>query len=48
MNLPVQVVTRKVSETYSGKQKRYWTTRIWSPYFERDYIRGVATDMVPP
>jgi hypothetical protein len=48
MNLPVQVVNHKVSETYSGKQKRYWTTRIWSPYFERDYIRGLATDMVPP
>ena len=48
MNLPVQVVTRKISETYHGKQKRYWSTRIWSPYFERDYIRGIATDMAPP
>jgi hypothetical protein len=48
MNLPVQVVTRKISEIYFGKQKRYWTTRIWSPYFERDYIRGITTDMVPP
>ena len=47
MNLPVQVVTRKISETYFGKQKRYWTTRIWSPYFERDYIHGISTDMVP-
>lgn len=47
MKLPVQVVTRKISETYFGKQKRYWTTRIWSPYFERDYIRGITTDMVP-
>jgi hypothetical protein len=47
MNLPVQVVTRKISETYFGKQKRYWTTRIWSPYFERDYIRGITTDTVP-
>jgi hypothetical protein len=47
MNLPVQVVTRKISEEYFGKQKRYWTTRLWSPYFERDYIRGVTTDIVP-
>ena len=47
MNLPVQVVTRKISELYFGKQKRYWTTRIWSPYFERDYIRGITTDIVP-
>ena len=39
--------TRKISETYFGKRKRYWTTRIWSPYFERDYIRGITTDMVP-
>ena len=21
---------------------------IWSPYFERDYIRGMATDKIPP
>ncbi len=47
MNLPVQVVTRKIGERYFGKQKRYWTTRIWSPYFERDYIHGVTTDIVP-
>jgi len=47
MNLPVQVVTRKISETYFGKQRHYWSTRIWSPYFERDYIRGIPTDMVP-
>ena len=20
---------------------------IWSPYFERDYIRGIATDKIP-
>jgi len=47
MNLPVQVVTRKISETYFGKQGRYWSTRIWSPYFERDFIRGIPTDIVP-
>ena len=47
MNLPVQVVTRKISEQYRGKQRGLWTTRIWSPYFERDYIHGVTTDIVP-
>lgn len=47
MNLPVQVVTRKISELYFGRQKNCWNTWIWSPYFERDYIRGIATDMVP-
>jgi hypothetical protein len=47
MKLPVQVVTRKISEQYRSNQKPCWTTRIWSPYFERDYIRGVTTDIVP-
>ena len=47
MNLPVQVVTRKISECYFGEQKRYWTTCIWSPYFERDYVHGITTDIVP-
>jgi hypothetical protein len=47
MNLPAQVVTRKMGETYFGKQKSLWTMRIWSPYFERDYVRGISTDIVP-
>jgi hypothetical protein len=47
MNLSRRVVARKISERYVAG----WTgpdgIYIWSPYFERDYIRGIATDKMP-
>ncbi len=47
MNLPRHVTAHKVWERYFAD----WTGPngiiIWSPYIERDYIRGVATDKVP-
>ncbi len=47
MNLPRHVTAHKVWERYFAD----WTgpngVIIWSPYIERDYIRGVATDKVP-
>jgi hypothetical protein len=46
MNLPAWVTARKISERYVDRENHEY--RIWSPYFERDYIRGVATDKVPP
>lgn len=48
MNLTQRILARKVSETYQGKQTRYHGLDILSPYFERDYISGVATDKIPP
>ena len=47
MNLPRHVTAHKVWERYFSD----WTGPngiiIWSPYIERDYIRGIATDKVP-
>jgi hypothetical protein len=40
MNLAPRIATRKISESYQGQQ-------IWSTYFERDYIPGIATDKIP-
>jgi hypothetical protein len=47
MNLPHHLTARKLSEVYDGYNQRYVGRRIWSPYFQRDYIAGVATDQVP-
>jgi hypothetical protein len=45
MNLPTRITARKISERYVGRDGSEF--RIRSPYFERDYIRGMATDKVP-
>jgi len=45
MNLPLRITTRKINELYYGQ--RYGGQPIWSTYFERDYIAGIATDKLP-
>ncbi len=45
MNLPARITTRKISEHYHGT--RYDSQQIWSTYFERDYLSGMATDKIP-
>jgi hypothetical protein len=47
MNLPPRVAARKVGEPYLGNSAAHRGMTIWSPYFERDYVSGVATDKVP-
>lgn len=47
MNLPSRVTARKISERYQGTQLGCSGIMIWSPYFERDYIHGIATDKMP-
>ena len=47
MNVPVRVTAKRIAETYSGKQTDYQGIPIRSPYFERDYIPGIATDKIP-
>ena len=47
MPLPVRMDTRSVPETYHGKNAQYHGTRIWTTYFERDFIHGLATDKIP-
>jgi hypothetical protein len=45
MPLSARVSARKVGEQYLG-MGRYHDTRIWSTYFERDYVSGLATDKI--
>jgi hypothetical protein len=47
MNLLPRVAARKVGEPYLGSNTAYRGMTIWSAYFERDYVPGMATDKVP-
>ncbi len=47
MNLTPRASTRKLTERYFGRQKQLEGITIWSPYFQRDYLRGVASDKLP-
>lgn len=44
MNLAPRMTTRKISEHYRGKN---YDGQIWSTYFEREYLPGLATDKIP-
>jgi hypothetical protein len=46
MNLPVRVTAKRMSEKYAAADGKAFP--IWTPYFEREYIRGIATDKIPP
>ena len=46
MNLPLRVTAKKISERYTPPRGAPYS--IWTPYFEREYIRGIATDKLPP
>jgi len=48
MNLPPRTSSKRISERYTGSCSDLQNATIWSPYFERDYIRGIATDKIPP
>jgi hypothetical protein len=47
MNLPWGIRAHRIAETYHGRQERYHGTRLWSTYFERDYVRGIASSRLP-
>jgi hypothetical protein len=49
MNLPYRLTPRKVREPYTGTNAEYRNRDkpIWTPYFQREYIEGVATDKLP-
>lgn len=47
MNLPAHTTANRIHERYSGPREDMQKVVIWSPYFERDYIRGMATDKIP-
>lgn len=47
MNLPARITTRKITERYHGSRREYDGQMVWSTYFERDYVSGIATDKIP-
>lgn len=47
MNLPSQVIMRRLTEVYQGTQPRYRGQPVRTTYFERDYLAGIATDKIP-
>ncbi len=47
MNLPPNFAARRVAEPYWGARTECHGTMIWSMYFQRDYIRGIASDKIP-
>ncbi len=47
MNIPKRVTARKICERYFAPWTGPEGYMIWSPYFERMYIHGIATDKMP-
>jgi hypothetical protein len=48
MNLPTRVTAKRISENYYPQPSDpHSAFVIWTPYFEREYIRGIATDKLP-
>lgn len=48
MPLPGRIETYRIAETYRGANKGFHGTRIWTTYFERDFLPGLATDKILP
>jgi hypothetical protein len=46
MNLVGPVRIGKISEIYQGRHEQYAGTPVWTPYFERDYVQGIASDKI--
>ncbi|MEI6971168.1 MAG: hypothetical protein WCL44_06585 [bacterium] len=47
MSLPSQLMSRRIANTYRGSNPEYQGTRIWTTYFEREYLTGLATERIP-
>jgi hypothetical protein len=47
MNLPTRITAGRIAERYFGSRPDCEGIQIWSQYFERDYIHGIATDKMP-
>jgi hypothetical protein len=47
MKLSQRVWVRKVAERYEGKQRAAVGMPIWSTYFQREYLVGLASDKIP-
>ena len=47
MPLPGRIDFKHITEVYNGKQTKYQGEYIWTFYFEREFINGLATDKIP-
>ncbi|HUT92348.1 MAG TPA: hypothetical protein VMY37_22830 [Thermoguttaceae bacterium] len=47
MAVPTRVTGKRIPERYFGKQTKYHGRLIWTAYFEREYIPGIASDKIP-
>ena len=47
MNIPARVTARRLLEEYDGKRADHHGLLVRTPYLERDYIAGIATDKIP-
>jgi hypothetical protein len=47
MRLPARVTMRWLNERYTGKAARHGQPLIRTPYFERSYLSGTATNRIP-
>jgi hypothetical protein len=47
MNLPRRVAMRRLNEIYNGSNARFRGEMIRTIYFDREYLRGIATDKLP-
>lgn len=47
LNLPPKITTRKICERYVAPGSNSPGIMVWSPYFERAYVPGIATDKMP-
>lgn len=47
MRLPPSLKVRRFTEVYTGTQMRYYGMPYHTAYFERDYVPGIVTDLIP-
>lgn len=47
LNIPAKITSRKICEPYVAPWTGPSGIMIWSPYFERAYVPGIATDKMP-
>ncbi len=47
MNLTPRITAHKIRETYQNRDRENHGIAIWSTYFEREYVAGIATDKIP-
>ena len=47
MNLTPRITAHKIRVTYENRDRENNGITIWSTYFEREYVPGIATDKIP-